>query len=339
MTPESSQRRQLTTLGVLCGAGLIALYGFLPYTYSHLMHLTSVFGALWTMWHFYPDFEHGMLVPFLSAFVVYTRRRQLAALPINGWWPGIVAVVLSLALFWAGRRVDNQYIGFFSFQILLASLVLWLLGWRWLKALAFPLAFLVFTWPMPFLDNIVTFPLRMFMSNMSAAVINTFGVPVIQNGSGILSAPNPSLHLAAGQLFSVDVANPCSGIRSLFALLMVSALYANFTLDAPWKRAVLFLSSVPLAIAGNLFRILLLTLGIITLGAPTAIGTLEHPTWFHECAGFAVFLVALGGMLLICNALNSDPAELRKKWRSLSGVTAKTRPAPSERDNTPADIY
>ena len=321
---------------------IIVLYGFLPYTYSHLgagAALVPVFHALVIMWERFPDFQHGMLVPLLTGVVVYTRRKELAAIPVRGWWPGVIFVVLSFAIFWAGRRVDNQYIGFFSIQFVLASLVLWMLGWKWLAALAFPLAFLTFTWPMPFLDNVITFPLRMFMSSMSVAVLNAFGLQVIQNGSGILSAENPALGLAAGKLFSVDVANPCSGIRSLFALMMVSALYANFTLKSPWQRAALFLSSIPLAIAGNLFRILLLTFGIVTLGAPTAIGTLEHPTWFHEGAGFAVFIVALGGMLLVHAALTSNPSTWRRKLKTLSAQAAHRSPrAPSPRE-TPADIY
>ncbi len=337
-----SSIRPLAPWLALCGAPILLLYGFLPYTYSHLgagSQLVSVFHAVWIMWDRYPDFQHGMLVPFLVGIAIYTRRRELAALPIRGWQPGIVLVFLTLVLFWGGRRVDNQYIGFFSLQILLASLVLWMLGWKWLGKLAFPLAFLTFTWPMPFLDNMVTFPLRLFMSGLSVATLNMFGLAVVQNGTGIFSPENPDVHLAAGQLFQVDVADPCSGIRSLYALLMVSALYGFFTLKSPWQRALLFLSSFPLAIAGNLVRILLLTFGIITLGAPMAIGTLEKPTWFHEGAGFAVFLVALGGMLVIGKALTSSPADWRRKWRDTFSSTGKTSIHQTAPGESSADIY
>jgi len=287
--------------------------------------MTTVFGALWTMWKSFPDFQYGMLVPPLSAFVIYTRRRELGQLPIRGWWPGVIPVVLALAFFWAGYRVDNQYIGFFSLQLLIASLVLWMLGWRWLKALAFPLAFLVFTWPMPFLDNIITFPLRMIMARSSVAALNTLGIATVQNGSGIISTE--SIGHPAGTLFSVDVADPCSGIHSLFALMMISALYANFTIEPPWKRLVLFACSIPIALIGNIFRILLLTIGILMFGSPVAIGTLEHPSWFHEGAGFAVFIVALSGMLLLAKLLNGSPAEWRNKWQA---IAASTKPSPAE---------
>jgi exosortase/archaeosortase family protein len=176
------------------------------------------------------------------------------------------------------------------------------------------------------------------MSGMSVSVMNVFGLATVQNGTGIFSAPNPTVNKAAGDLFRVDVADPCSGIRSLFALMMISAIYANFALKSPWKRIVLILSAVPLAIAGNLVRILLLTLGIVSLGAPTAIGTMEEPTWFHEGAGFAVFLVALGGMLVVCGLLNSRAADWRHKWKSFS-TPPETPDQPPGKPKPPADIY
>ena len=338
---NDTQKKTLLFSGLGIVPAMVVLFGIIPYTYSHLefgAQLVSVFHALWVMWQIFPDFQHGMIVPLLAGFVIYKRRKELAALPVTGWWPGILFVLFSLVIYWAGRRVDNQYVGFFSIQLMLASLVLWIFGRRWLWALAFPLAFLVFAWPMPFLDNIVTFPLRRLMAGMSVTAINLFGLPVVQSGTGIDSAPNPDIGLAAGQLFQVDVADPCSGIRSLFALMMISALYGYFALKSPWRRGVLFLSSIPLAIAGNLARILMLTLGIVSVGAPTAIGTLEKPTWFHEGAGFAVFIVALGGMLLICNLLNSSLTEWQSKWRSLSSPP-KSSTQSSDLRETPQDIY
>ena len=167
-------------------------------------------------------------------------------------------------------------------------------------------------------------------------VLNTLGFPTVQNGSGIISAE--TIGHPAGSLFSVDVADPCSGIRSLFALMMVSALYANFTLKSPWKRLALFACSIPIALAGNIFRILLLTIGIITLGSPVAIGTLEHPSWFHEGAGFAVFIVALFGMLLLGKLLNSSPSKWRGKWQAVASSVKSPAENPREKA-PPSDLY
>lgn len=328
--PAPKKQILIAVLGVL--PALILLYGFIPYTYSHLpagSQLVSVMHALSIMWNNFPDFQHGMLVPFFAGIVIYARRQQLAQIPIAGWAPAVVLVVFSLMLFWAGRRVDNQYVGFLSLQALLGSLVLWLLGWKWLVALAFPLAFLVFTWPMPFLDQYITFPLRMVMSTISVDVLNLFGVATIQNGTGILSAPNPDMQYPAGYLFQVDVANPCSGIRSLFALLMIAALYGYFTLRSPWKRLVLFLSAIPLAVLGNLMRIVALTLGNVTVGAQIAIGTEENPSLFHQLAGYAVFLVAMAGMLLVSALLNSSPRTWIGTWGRIRREVAMTRKSPA----------
>jgi exosortase len=326
MISESLARKHVLTMGLLATCFFVALYGFVPYTHSHLMHLTSVFGALWTMWTHYPDFGHGMLVPILSGVAIYTRRRELAKIPVTGWWPGVIAVAVSLGIFWAGRRVDNQYVGFLSIQCLFASLVLWLLGWRWLKSLALPLAFLAFAWPMPFLNNMVTFPLRLVMTHASVATLQLFGVDAIQQGTAIISAPRPELNLPAGGSFAVDVADPCSGIRSLFALMMVSALYGFFILKTGWQRAILFLASIPLAVAGNLVRILFLTLGTIILGSDIAIGTLESPTLFHMLAGYVVFIIALGGMISLGTALNLRRADIHRLVRKIKSFTKDTPP-------------
>lgn len=331
--------RPLVAWLLIC-APLIVLFGFVPYTYSHLgagAELVSVFHALWIMWNNTPDFQHGMLVPPIVAVVIYLRRKQLAEVPVQGWAPAFLLLLLAFAIFWVGRRVDNQYIGFFSIQTVAGSLILWMLGWRWLYALSFPLVFLTFAWPMPFIQ---TNGLQRIMSAASAFVLNVIGIPAVQDGSGIMSAANPTLGIAMGSLFQVDVAKGCSGIHSLFALMMVSAIYAYFTVKSPWKRAVVFLASIPLAILGNLIRILILTFGVIFLGAPTAIGTEARSSWFHEGAGFAVFIVALGGMLLVQTALSSRGISVLRSWkRSVSSNVALARTEVSPKMEKPADIY
>jgi exosortase len=209
--------------------------------------------------------------------------------------------------------------------------VWFLLGRKALVFFAFPLLFLAFAWPMPFLDNVIAFPLRMVMSSAAVFFLDAIGIDVVRNGTGILSAPDPMLGIPAGQKFAVDVADPCSGIRSLFALMMVSALYAQFTLKTWWQKWALFACSAPLAILGNLARILMLTIGTIVFGAEFAIGknALTDPSWFHMAAGYLVFIVALGGMVGIGALLTNGP-----------GIAAAAReklnpPAPAPRQEAP----
>jgi hypothetical protein len=211
-------------------------------------------------------------------------------------------------------------------MIVLCGSVWWLLGWDFLKALSFPLAFLLFAIPFPGLDMMIALPLRFLMSKISVIVLNVIGVPVVLSGTGILSAPDALHGFVAGQKFAVDVANPCSGIRSLFALMMVGSLFAHFTLKGAWRKWLLFLSTPPLAVMGNLARILMLTIGTVLFGSEFALGKnpLEHPSWFHLLAGYLVFIVALLGMMGVASLL-SRIGKTQKTQKTQSAATSLER--------------
>jgi exosortase len=318
----------LMVAGVLVLAALSLLYAFNPYAYGYGAHMVSVLRFARFLWQG-EDWQHCYLVPFAIAGMVWFERERLPKEAFSRSWAGLAMVVFGLFVYWVGYRADNIFVGYASFQILVGGIVLWLMGWTWAKALFVPWAFLLFLYPLTFLDNLIAFPLRMVMSEASVHVLNFIGIGCIKSGTAILSAPDQLAGLRAGARFSVDVANPCSGIRSLFALMMVSALYGYFTQKGPWRKAVLFLASIPLAIAGNLARILMLTLGTIAMGPELAIGTLEKPTFFHMLAGYLVFAVALAGMLGVGWLLNAD-------WRAI--LSRVNRPAPAHRppENHPA---
>jgi len=309
--PESTRERQVELLvsGVCAFAALWLLYAWNPYAYGYGSHMVTVLHFANVLWQG-EDWQHCYLVPFAVAGMIWFERKNLPDAEFTRSWAGLAVTVVGFFVYWVGYRADNIFIAYASFQILIGGLVLWLLGWTWAKALFIPWAFLVFLYPLTFLDNLIAFPLRMVMSEASVHVLNLFGFGCIKSGTAIISAPDPLANLRAGARFSVDVADPCSGIRSLFALMMVSALYGYFTQEGAWRKAVLFLSSIPLAIAGNLARIVMLTIGTIAMGPEIAIGTLEKPTFFHMLAGYAVFAVALGGMLGIGWLINADFSSL-----------------------------
>lgn len=282
---------------------LAVLIFAVPYSAGYQSERLPLSRMLVLFWG-YEQWQHCWLILPAVIFIVYSQRKELAQVPVQGSNWGLLPFILALAAYWVGYRVENYYIGFLSIQLLVGGMIVWFGGWRWLLSLLFVYGFLMFIWPFYFLENSITFPLRMLMSKTSVFALNAIGIPVIQSGTGILSAPESMLGLQAGQKFSVDVADPCSGIRSLFALMMVSALYAHFMLQGWVKKWLLFLCSIPLAIAGNLCRILMLTFGIIAMGSEKAIGTLEHPSFFHMLAGYLVFAVALAGMALIAFLLS-----------------------------------
>jgi exosortase len=286
-------------------AVVIGLYGFIPYNFGFESKARSVFEMLQRFWTdpSTADWHHGMIVPLISVGLILHRAKELEKVVIqpSGW--GVLGVVAALALFWVGYKIDITIVGFLSLQMMIGGLILWLFGWEMMKAVAFPYAFLMFAYPFYFLDTIVAFPLRGLMCQMSQFFLNLVGVDTLRVGTALVSAPDYAKGLAQGQRFALDVATPCSGIRSLFALMMVSALYAHLTLQKGWQKWVLFLLSPALAVLGNFARMVMLTLGTILLGSAVAIGTEEHPTTFHMAAGFFVFVVALGGMVGVSRIL------------------------------------
>jgi exosortase len=231
------------------------------------------------------DSSYCLMVPPIVIYLVWQRWTDLRAAVVQGSDFGLALIAVGLFTYWFGMRAGNQYFGFLAIQILLAATVIWLWGWAVFRIVLFPWAFLGFGWPMPFLDAMIAFPLRMDMSTMAAHLLPAVGIPTLQNGTALLSPADPVHNLATGARFQIDIADPCSGIRSLFALLMFSALFGYLFLPRLWQQWVIFLSAFPLAILGNLVRVVLLVLGSICFGSAFAIGTLMTRKWESDEAG------------------------------------------------------
>ena len=166
----------------------------------------------------------------------------------------------------------------------------------------------MFAWPLIFLEESLAFQLQLLMAEISAWFLNFIGVATDRVGTALVSAADPAAGLAQGASFHLGVDGPCSGMRSLFALLMVAALYGYLTLDKNWKRLTLFALAFPLALFGNFVRIMILLFGVKTLGADVAIGASEgEPSLYHTAAGLAVFVCALGGMVMFRKMLGQSP--------------------------------
>ncbi|MES2309652.1 MAG: exosortase/archaeosortase family protein [Verrucomicrobiota bacterium] len=282
------------------------------------------------------DWAHCRIVPLFALLLVYLQWNEIRKIEWKGEFMGLPLLVFFGLIFWLGYITDLHYLAYLSFQGMIASLILWFAGKEMVRALTFPLLFLTFMWPWLFLDNVIAFPLRLFMSNISHHFLNLIGIPNLQIGSAIVSSPNFALGIPQGSRFQLDVANPCSGIRSLFALTMITSLYSYLTLPKIWQRWTLFVCSVPLAILGNFIRILLLTFATILFGTSFAIGTETNPSFFHLGAGYFVYIIAVGGMIGIGWLLQRDWKtwyENRKKE-----IVEETTPTPSiPSKETPAE--
>lgn len=313
---------------VVTVAVFAVLYGVFPYCFGYGSVPMSLARMCYSLWTDYGDWGHGMMVFPIFFGLLYWRRNELAQVPVRGSNGGLVALGFTLLLYWVGFKADIQYVGYVSAQFFIASAVIFLLGWRFFKAMLFPWAFLGFAWPFLFLDNYIAFPLRIKMSALCYHFLNLIGQPTLQNGSALVSAPDFAAGIAAGQRFQVDIADPCSGIRSLFALTMITALYGYITLPKSWQKWVLFLSAIPLAVAGNFARIIILTFGTLWWGAEFAIGTIKDPSWYHMGAGYFVYVVALGGMIGVSWLLQRNWSPVHK---AIVTAAASRSSQPSEK--------
>lgn len=231
-------------------------------------------------WINLPDFSHGFLIPLISLFFVYEERKEWANISLNGQWSGLIWILLGILFFLIGNLATEYFIMRISLLLVLGGIILFLMGKESFKILRFPLAYLLFMIPIPsiFLDR-VTFPLQLFASKISADSLNLAGIPVLREGN-IIQLANTSL----------EVAEACSGIRSLISLLALSVAFAYFSQKTFYKRALLVLSTFPLAIFANVARV-------------TGTGFLAHfygdtvaQGFFHSFSGWLLFVVAFFGL-------------------------------------------
>ncbi|WP_395738564.1 exosortase/archaeosortase family protein [Prosthecobacter sp.] len=288
--------------------------------------------ARWVLRH--SDWWFCFVVPPLVGWLVWLRGEELRSLPLRGTWRGLIPLVLGLFCYWVGYKASTGYPGFLAIQGVVAGFILLVGGMAWMRALFFAWLFMLFSWPMQPLEDSVASPLRPYTASMAAAVLNTLRVPTVSEGSALQSAPDAATGKQIGDAFSLDVDAKCSGINSLFALMMISALLGYLALKRPRSRLILFACSVPLAVAGNVVRLLLLVAGTLKLGADVAVGRhfADHQEMsiYHTMAGFAVFGIALAGMFGLCWLFEGREmkSNLQRLGKSASAENAFAIPQP-----------
>ena len=252
-----------------------------------------VLAKLVTDWWQIPDFSHGFLVPIFAAYLVWTKRKILLDTRIAPAWSGIVFVVAGLVVLVLGVYGAELYLSRVSLVILLAGLVLCFGGWELLKELRFVLLVLLLAIPIPsILFNEITLPLQILASKLASALLPIFGVPVLREGN-VIELPAMKL----------EVAEACSGIRSLMSLFTLSVFYGYFVEKSNLRRAILAVASIPIAIAANAVRILGTGLFVQYWDPDKALG------FFHEFSGWVMFLVSLGCLFIVHRIMHLFPAK------------------------------
>jgi len=232
------------------------------------------------------NYSHGFLVPFVAAFFLWQRRERLAGLAPRPAWSGLLLLLIGLAGLVVGEIGAEQFTKRLSLLVVLGGGVAFLAGWRWLRAVAFPYAYLLFMVPLPYIVyDAVAFPLKLFAARFATTVVANLGIPIYAEGNVIYLEST-----------TLQVADACSGIRSLMSLLALAAAFAYLTQRPGWRRWCLFLAAIPIAIATNMARIIGTAVLANHYGAKVAMG------FFHEFAGLVVFGVALV-LLFVAGAL------------------------------------
>ena len=272
MIPEktaSPWKARLKVHGWSIGQGVF-LAGVCGYLYA------SVLPDLVADWGNDPDYSHGFLIPVLSGYFLWERWHALAQLPVQPSPVGFLVMLLGIALLLLGQVGAELFLMRVSLVVLIAGLVLYHSGWRYLKGMAFPIVLLLFMIPWPaIILNALTLPLQLLAARLSTSSLQLMDLPVYREGN-VIFLPNVTL----------EVVEACSGIRSLVSLLALAVVFAYMTQRHVWKIAVLVISATPIAIIANAFRIWGTGVLAHVYGPQAAEG------FYHTFAGWLVFVIA-----------------------------------------------
>lgn len=233
------------------------------------------------------NYSHGFLVPFIAGYLAFMRKDDLLAAEVRPANAGLGLVALGLMLLFLGWLGTEYFTMRSSMVVILAGAVLYLLGWEIFTILLAPLAYLLLMVPIPYIIyDAAAFPLKLFVTKVSVLSMKALGVVVLQEGN-ILMFPNITL----------EVADACSGLRSIMSLLALGAAYAFVFFPRARDRVILILSTLPIAVFTNCLRVIATGILAQYFGSAAAEG------FFHEFAGLFVFagavvmFVALGAVL------------------------------------------
>jgi exosortase len=258
----------------LGGAVLVAI---LVLTYR------EIFADLVRQWWDDPNYSHGFLVPVFSAYLVWERRSELAALPREGTWWGLPVLVLGVAALILGDVGAENFLTRSSLIVILAGLALLHLGMPIARVLAFPLAYLFFMVPLPaMVFYAIAFPLQGLAAENAAWTLDLLGVPVLLDGNVIRLSQ-----------ITLGVTEACSGIRSLISLLALAVAWAYLMVPGVLGGALLVASAVPITVLANAGRVVATGLIGQTLGVQYATG------FFHSFSGWVIFIFAFAGLLAV----------------------------------------
>src|SRR6202167_1349124 len=263
----------------------------------------AVLTRMWGWWIDQPEYSHGLLIPPVAAFLMWQQKDRLERIPFTANWWGVQIVLLGGGLLIIGQLGTVYTAVQYAYVITLYGLILSFLGWPAFRLIAVPLLILLFMIPLPeFVMNNLSTKLQLLSSQIGVYFMRLFGISVFLEGNVI--------DLGG---YKLQVAEACSGLRYLFPLMTLGFLIAYFYKGALWKRIVTFISSIPVTVLMNSFRIGVIGITVENWGIRMAEGFL------HEFQGWIVFMASAGLMMCEMAVLNRIGHE-NGTWRQLFGV-------------------
>lgn len=255
---------------ILIGAAAIWLYA-------------STMRELFASWMSDGNYAHGIVVIPVALAIVYAKRRKLAEIPVERAPAGNALLFLGIVVYAFSRWTDVTFLAGLSMVIVIAGLVWTFAGWRMLRELAFPIAFLMFMTPPPdFFVEKIGAPLQRASCSYAAMIAGLFGLDV--QSQGVMLTAN-------GLSFEVDL--PCSGIRAINCLTAFSAVLAYMARTSRFGRGVIFLMAIPVAFAANVLRVM------VVVVVANIDSLKDNVMQFHDASGPIVFVLALTVVILV----------------------------------------
>ena len=265
--------------------------------------------AMVERWSDSPDYGHAFVLPLVVAFLIWQKKHRLEALPFQGSWTGFLITLAGLALYFAGELSTLYVIVQYAFLVVFLGLILALMGWRAFRVIWVPLLILFFMVPLPtFLYQGLSGQLQLISSQLGVSVIRLCDISVFLEGN-VIDLGN----------YKLQVAEACSGLRYLFPLMALGFIAAYLFDGAFWKRAVIFLSSIPITILMNSFRIGMIGVLVDYRGVSMAEGFL------HDFEGWVIFMACIAVLVLEMWLL----AKIGNERRSLAQVFRLDFPPPN----------
>lgn len=285
--------------------------GVLVAVVSFALLYADVLRGLWHDWASDDNYSHGFLIVPLAAYFAWERRDALRAAARRPSFLGAVAVAASLTLLVVGSLGAEMFLTRVSIIGVLAGTVLFVLGWTHLRILLLPLAFLLLMIPIPaIVFNQIAFPLQILASQTGQAGLSALQIPVLREGNIIVLATT-----------TLEVAQACSGIRSLVSLLTLGIVFGYFVDQRVWVRTVLALSTIPIAVVSNGIRVAGIGITANAYGPEAAEG------FMHTFSGWLVFLVAFVFLVLVYRVMvwlfPEQPRSRHVPFDGGAGVVAK----------------